>query len=279
MNPSDAAKQSANIIQSKKPNFKPTLAIVLGSGLSNFCDAMEDKTTVPYEELVNFPVIEVEGHGNNVILGTLNGVNLICLQGRSHKYEHISDSYVLTYVRTARLLGADYFIASNASGSLNQDVPPGSLVQITDHINFQGSSPLLGKNDDEFGPRFPPMDNAYDPTFNKLIHTEADKLNIPLKKGVYISVLGPNYETAAEIRMFKLMGADVIGMSTVPEVIVANHCGFKVAVVATITNFATGLEGCVHDHDVVVKTANQNAEQLKELLTNVVANLPKATEG
>lgn len=273
MNPSIAAKESAKIIQQKKPGFIPTLAIVLGSGLSDFSELLEDKTIIPYHDLVNFPTIEVEGHGNNVILGSLNGVNLVCLQGRSHKYEHIHDSYVITYVRTAKLLGAKYFLASNASGSLNQDVPPGSLVQITDHINFQGSSPLLGPNDDEFGPRFPAMDNAYDRDFNDIIINEAKKINLDLKQGIYISVLGPSYETAAEIRMFKQMGADVIGMSTVPEVLVANHCGLKVAVLATITNFATGLDGCIHDHDVVVKTASSSAHLLKSLVTNVVANL------
>lgn len=273
MNTENPAYLNAQIIKNIKPGFIPKVAITLGSGLMGLTKALTNKTEIPYEDLINFPKIEVKGHGNNLILGELNGVPVVFLEGRSHKYEHIHDEYVKTYVRTTRLLGAEYFIATNSSGSLNQHIGPGSLVQISDHINFQGSSPLLGPNDDDFGPRFPPMDDAYCQKFNGIIRDEAKKQGIKLETGVYISVLGPNYETAAEIRMFKQMGADVIGMSTVPEVIVANHCGFKVAVIATITNFATGLEGCVHDHEEVVRIGKQNALALENLIKEVVTQV------
>lgn len=262
----------AQIIQ-EKTSLKPKLGIVLGSGLSGLADAIEEAIVIPYSELPGFPKVSVSGHIGNLILGYLQGLPVVCLQGRAHFYEHKNHDAVITYIRTLKLLGCDYFLATNASGSLNPDFEPGSLMLVEDHINFQPLNPLLGPNEDEFGPRFPPMDNAYNKQLNEQIKTLAHTNQIELHQGIYVSVQGPSYETAAEIRMFRSFGADAVGMSTVPEVIVANHCRLKTAVVATMTNFATGLPGCIHDHDVVVEMANKNAKNLQALVKKLAEQL------
>lgn len=268
-----AAHLSAQIIQEKRPNFKPKFAIVLGSGLGGFADHLENKTIISYDDLPGFPKVTVQGHSGNLVLGTLAGIELICLQGRSHYYEGLGFDAVKTYVRTMKLLGCDYFIATNASGSLREEVGPGELMLITDHINFQPDNPLIGPNDDEFGTRFPPVDLAYNEAIRETLLSLATQNNIKLHQGVYIAVSGPSYETAAEIRAFRTLGADAVGMSTVPEVLVANHCGMKIAVIAIITNYATGLSTTSHDHNNVVMMAAQAAEKLTQLLQQCVTKL------
>lgn len=260
-------------IKQRTPNFTPLVGIVLGSGLGSLIEDIENQTVISYNELPGFPQPTVKGHEGNLILGTINGVNVACLQGRSHTYEHGQHEPVIQYVRTLKRLGCQYFLATNASGSLREDFHPGDLVMVNDHINMQGSSPLVGPNDDEFGPRFLPLDNAYDAELRTLLEQKAQALDIQLHQGVYLSVLGPTYETAAEIRAFRIMGAELVGMSTVPEVIVANHCGMKVAVIATITNYATGLATTSHCHDEVVKMANHAAVNLKKLVKAFIADL------
>ena len=260
-------------IKQISPSFKPTIGIVLGSGLGSFAEQLEDPIYINYEQLPGFPTLTVQGHTGNLVLGTLAGVGVACLQGRAHGYEGISHDVVKTYVRTLRLLGCDYFLATNASGSLREEVGPGELMLITDHINMQPGNPLVGPNDDQFGPRFYPLDNAYDKEMReKLLHI-AHEENISLNQGVYLAVLGPNYETAAEIRAFRVMGADAVGMSTVPEVLVANHCGMKVAVIAMITNYATGLASCSHSHEAVVAMASSASERLNRLVKQFVVGL------
>jgi xanthosine phosphorylase len=175
-------------------------------------------------------------------------------------------------------MGCEYFIATNAAGSLNQEVGPGELVLIIDHINFQGTNPLIGPNQDEFGPRFLPLDKAYNPEINAQLLHIAKTLNFKLYQGVYLATLGPNYETAAEIRAFRLLGADVVGMSTVSEVLVAHHCGMKVGVVSTVTNFATGLATESHDHNEVVKTAVAASQRLNLLISEWIRTLDKTLE-
>jgi xanthosine phosphorylase len=268
-----AAHLAAAKIKERLPSFKPSIGIVLGSGLGSFAEQLEDAVTIPYDELPGFPKLTVHGHGGNLVLGQLAGVGVVCLQGRAHTYEGANHETVKTYVRTLKLLGCDYFLATNASGSLREDVGPGSLMLITDHINMQPGNPLVGPNDDEFGPRFLPLDNAYDSSLREKLLMIAHEENIALNQGVYLSVLGPNYETAAEIRAFRIMGADAVGMSTVPEVLVANHCGMKVAVIATITNYATGLSCTSHCHEAVVSVANQAAEKLNLLVKRFVTEL------
>lgn len=268
-----SAHLAAAKIKERLPSFKPTIGIVLGSGLGSFAEQLEDAVSFSYEELPGFPRLTVYGHRGNLVAGRLGGVGVVCLQGRSHTYEGSEHDTVRTYVRTLKLLGCDYFLATNASGSLREDVGPGSLMLITDHINMQPGNPLVGPNDEEFGPRFLPLDNAYDLNMREKLLMIAHKENIALNQGVYLSVLGPNYETAAEIRAFRILGADAVGMSTVPEVLVANHCGMKVAVIATVTNYATGLSVTSHSHDAVVSVAKQAAEKLNILVKRFIAEL------
>lgn len=268
------AHLAADYIKKLYPSFKPTVSIVLGSGLGKFADELQDSVRISYEELPGFPKITVQGHGGNLILGYWNGVGVVCLQGRAHTYEGLENyETVKTYVRTMKLLGCRFFIATNASGSLREDVGPGDLMLISDHINLQPSNPLIGPNDDEFGSRFYPLDNAYDKTMRLKLLSIAAEHSIQLTEGVYISVLGPHYETAAEIRAFKLWGADAVGMSTVPEVLVANHCGMHVAVIAMITNYATGLAKTSHSHESVIAMAESASEKLNLIIKQYIASL------
>jgi xanthosine phosphorylase len=268
------AHLAADYIKKLLPSFKPTIGVVLGSGLGKFAEELEDSVSINYDELPGFPKITVQGHGGTLVLGYWKGVGVVCLQGRAHTYEGLENyETVKTYVRTLKVLGCTYFLATNASGSLREEVGPGELMLITDHINLQPSNPLIGPNDDEFGPRFYPLDNAYDETMRTDLLAVAQKNALSLNTGVYISVLGPHYETAAEIRAFKLLGADAVGMSTVPEVLVANHCGMKVAVIAMITNYATGLSKTSHSHEAVVHMASSAAEKLNTLIKQYIMNL------
>ena len=268
-----SADIATKYIQDQRPGFQPKVAIILGSGLGDFADQLEDTTTINYADLLGFPKVTVQGHGGDLVLGTLSGVEVVCLQGRQHYYEGLGFDAVKTYVRTMKRLGCEYFIATNASGSLREEVGPGELMLIHDHINLQPGNPLIGPNDDEFGPRFPPVDKAYDQTLQDKLLTNAHQENITLHQGVYLAVSGPSYETAAEIRAFKILGADAVGMSTVPEVLVANHCGLKTAVIAIITNYATGLSKESHSHEAVVKMAATAALKLKRLLQKLVVQL------
>lgn len=255
------------------PSFQPSIGIVLGSGLGRFIEHLENPVVVPYADLPGFPRPQVKGHDGNLVLGYLHGIAVICLQGRSHSYEGTSLEYVKTYVRTLHLLGCKHFFATNASGSLHKEIGPGDLVLIHDHINLQPSNPLTGPNDDEFGPRFYPLDNAYDKDMREKLLRIAEEEDITLHEGIYIAVLGPNYETAAEIRAFKILGGDVVGMSTVPEVLVANHCGMKVAVVSVVSNYATGLNTESHSHDAVLSMAEQGGIALNRLLKRYILSL------
>lgn len=271
--PHSNAELAAKLIKERFPTFNPTIGIVLGSGLGSFTEQLENPVTIPYEELPGFPKVTVQGHRGQLVLGHLYGVGVVCLQGRAHSYEGPTFETVKTYIRTLKLLGCETFLATNASGSLREDVGPGELMLITDHINLQPGNPLVGPNDDTFGPRFPPLDGAYNKTLQQTLLSLAEQEDIRLNHGVYVSVLGPNYETAAEIKAFRILGADAVGMSTVPEVLVAVHAGMKVAVIAIITNYATGLATTSHSHDEVVAMANQAAEKLNRLIKRFIKEL------
>ncbi len=267
--PSNAHK-SCTLIQKQLPDFKPKIGVILGSGLGSFAEQLESCVKISYADLPNFPNCGVHGHAGALSLGYLGGIGVVCMQGRAHSYEGDQTETVKTYVRTFKLLGCEQLLIINAAGSLRENVAPGELVLITDHINMQPSNPLIGKNDDEFGPRFLPLDKAYNLSMRQKLLNIAVKNDIELHQGVYLATIGPNYETAAEIRAFKLLGADVVGMSTVPEVLVANHCGLQVAVISTITNFATGLTEISHNHEEVVKTASQAADKLNLILREFI---------
>ncbi|OGV26617.1 MAG: purine-nucleoside phosphorylase [Legionellales bacterium RIFCSPHIGHO2_12_FULL_37_14] len=265
--------QAVKHILKQCPNFKPKVAVVLGSGLGNFANKLTNAATIPFKDIPGFPELTVPGHQAEIVCGKLANQEIICLKGRPHYYEGATTEQILTYVRTLRLLGCQYFIATNASGSLHADMPPGEIMLITDHINFQGVNPLVGANDEKFGPRFFPLDNAYDIKLRDQFLKAATVLNVPLHQGVYVCVMGPNYETAAEIKAFRMLGADAVGMSTVPEVLVANHCGMQVAALATITNFATGLTSLSHSHTEVLQIAEKATAKLAEILYKVLPSL------
>lgn len=271
------AYQAAEFIQKTRPDFVPRLGILLSSGLDSLTEQLTDLTEIAYTALPGFPELSVKGHAGSLCLGYLNETPVVCLKGRSHTYETQSYLPIKTMIRTLKLLGCEYYIATNVSGSLREKIHPGELVLIQDHINFQPGNPLAGPNDDDFGPRFPPMDAAYNPKLNNAIRQSARDLHITLHEGIYISVLGPCYETAAEIRAFQQWGADVIGMSTVPEIIVANHCGLKTAVVSIITNYATGIAHTSHSHDAVVAMGKKAAAKVCSLLVNVAKKIPLKT--
>lgn len=262
----------AAMIRERRPNFQPHLGIVLGSGLGGFAQILENTTFIPYGQLPGFPETSVRGHEGQMVLGQLYGMDIVCLQGRAHRYEgDHADEAVKMYVRTLQQLGCEYFVAISACGSLRSDIAPGQLMVVEDHINFQGTNPLMGPNQDEFGPRFFPVDHTYDVEARRLLQKAAARIHLPLAQGVYIAVSGPNYETAAEIRAFQRLGADAVGMSTVPEVLVATHCGMKVMVIAVMTNYATGIATESHSHDAVVSTARDAGEHVNRLMREFIA--------
>ncbi len=260
-------------IQKQKPNFTPRLGLILGSGLSEIAASLEDVTTIPYGDIPGFIQTTISGHAGILSLGYLNGVPTVCLQGRKHYYEGFNNEAVKTYIRTLKLLGVEILFLTNAAGSLHQDVPAGNLMMITDHINFQGQNPLIGPNDEAFGPRFFGMEGAYDPELRGILATVAKDLDIHLAQGVYISALGPMFETPAEIRAFRLLGADAVGMSTVPEVIVARHCGLRVAVVSAITNLAAGMDKEALTHENTLHHGQEAAKIMLKLILGFTRKL------
>jgi len=268
----DAPYDAAEILRAAKPGFAPRIAMILGSGLGALADKLENKTVISYEELPGFPVSTVIGHAGEVVMGSLHGVDLLCMKGRGHFYEGVGMGIMTHAVRTFKLLGCEFLFCTNAAGSLNTDIPAGSLVALSDHINTMPSTPLVGPNDDRFGPRFFSLANAYDRDLRQQLHATARALNLPLHDGVFVSYPGPNFETAAEIRMMQNMGGDVVGMSVVPEVIVARHCGLKVLAVSAITNMAEGLSDVELSHEQTLKCAAMVTDDFIRLISQFVKN-------
>jgi xanthosine phosphorylase len=250
----------------------PRLGIVLGSGLGGLTDALEDTLSVPYGELPGFPEVGVAGHGGAVVLGRLNGLAVACLAGRKHAYEG-DPAAMRVPVRTLQALGAEALLVTNAAGSLRPDVGPGRLMAITDHINMLGSNPLTGPNDDAIGPRFPSLRDAYDPELLGVLKNAAAHLEIDLAEGVYLATAGPTFETPAEIRAFRVLGADAVGMSTVPEVILARHCGLRVVGVSAITNLAEGMGGEQLSHEQTLRNADVAGRDLVRLVERFAGDL------
>jgi len=250
---------------------RPSVGVVLGSGLGGFADALEDPTRIPYAEVPHFPRASVPGHAGVLHLGHVEGVRVACLQGRVHLYEgHPADRVVFG----ARLLvacGCRAVLLSNAAGGIDPQLQPGDLMLITDHINLTGTNPLVGV-DDGVGPRFVDLSGAYDPELAQAARTAAQEIGVPLREGVYAAMLGPSYETPAEIRMLRTLGAQAVGMSTVPEVIALRKRGARVGAISCITNLAAGLEGAVLDHVHVERTAGNAREPFSRLLARWVAS-------
>ena len=265
--------RAARAIKARFSDFVPKIGIILGSGLGKLADHIEDAHYIPYDELPGFAQSTVAGHAGQLVLGYLENVPVVCLQGRLHYYEGIANPAVQILVRTLKLLGCEILLATNAAGSLNTAAGPGSLMLITDHINFQFRNPLVGANHDEFGPRFVAMGNAYDPVLRQRMLNTAKEQAITLHQGVYIGVLGPSFETPAEIKAFKILGADAVGMSIISEVIVARHCGLRVAVISAITNYAAGLSDVKLSHDETLHYADAASGSMLKLVKNFIGTL------
>jgi len=250
---------------------EPRVGVVLGSGLGAVADAVEDQVVVDYEELPGFPRPTVEGHFGRAVVGTIGGVPVAVLQGRAHLYEGGDPEALRLPVHALRAAGASILVLTNAAGSLRPEVGPGSLMAITDHINMQGVNLLVGPNDASIGPRFPSLRDAYDPLLLSSLRASAAALGISLAEGVYLAVIGPTFETPAEIRAFRVLGADAVGMSTVQETIVARHCGLRVAAVSVITNLAEGMTDEPLSHEQTLRAAEAGAADLTRLLLDFIS--------
>lgn len=252
----------------------PEVALILGTGLSGLAERIEAEVVIPYSEIPHFPLATVESHTGRLLLGRLAGRRVVAMQGRFHRYEGYTLQQVTFPVRVMRALGAHTLVVSNACGGMNPLWSPGELVLIADHINLLGDNPLIGPNLDELGPRFPDMSQAYDPALRALAREVALERGIPLRSGVYVAVAGPNLETRAEYRMLRALGADVVGMSTVPEVIVAVHGGMRVLGISIITDACLPDALEVADVAKIIATARAAEPRLTELVTGVLARMP-----
>jgi purine-nucleoside phosphorylase len=249
---------------------QPVLGLILGSGLGACADSFQDRTVIPFTEIPHFPSSTIPGHSGNLIIGKTEDVPVIALQGRVHLYEGYTIAEVAFPTRILGSLGIRRLIVTNAAGGINTDFRPGDLMVITDHINMMGLNPLLGPNIDELGPRFPDMSEAYDGAIRKMALEVAKQKGMSLRQGVYIGLPGPSYETPAEIRMCRALGADAVGMSTVPEVITANHMGMHVLGISCITNMAAGILPQKLTHKEVLDTTDAVGEKFRSLLQGII---------
>ncbi|SDL98679.1 purine-nucleoside phosphorylase [Halarsenatibacter silvermanii] len=254
---------------------EPEFALILGSGLGVLADEIEDPVVVSYEDIPNFPVSTVEGHAGQLVCGTLEGRQVVTMQGRFHYYEGYSMQEIALPVRVMSELGCEGLIVTNAAGGINRDYDAGDFMVISDHINMTGDNPLRGENPDELGPRFPDMTQAYDSTWQDLAEDVASEQGIKTRRGVYAGMVGPSYETPAEIRMLETMGADAVGMSTVPEVITANHIGLRVLGISCITNMAAGILPKPLSHEDVVEIADQVRPDFIKLVRAILQEFGK----
>jgi purine-nucleoside phosphorylase len=249
-------QNAAEFLKSKYTK-SPKIGLILGSGLGVLADEIEASVKIPYNEIPDFPISTVEGHAGQLVFGLLNGVEVVAMQGRFHFYEGYSFDKVTFPVRVMKALGVEMLIVTNAAGGVNQAFTPGDLMIISDHINFMGSNPLIGPNDSRLGVRFPDMSEAYTKELRSAAKDIAKRLSIDVKEGVYFGLTGPVYETPAEIRMIRSLGGDAVGMSTVPEVIVARHSGLKVLGISCITNMAAGILDQPLSHEEVIETTEK----------------------
>ncbi len=252
---------------------EPRVGVVLGSGLGAFASELSDAVTIPYAEIPGWPVSTAVGHSGKLVFGKIGELDVAVLAGRAHLYEGYTPAQVTLGVRVLHQLGARSVVFTNAAGGINLSYREGALVLISDHINLQGSNPLIGPNDDSLGPRFPDMTDAYSSAYRIRAHRVADELKIPLDEGVYAALTGPNYETPAEIRYLRAIGADLVGMSTVPEVIVANHLGMQVLAISCVTNMAAGILPQKLDHQEVLAAGDRVRDTLIRFLKALLPQL------
>jgi len=259
-------------IQEKIKDFKPEIGIILGSGLGEFADE-HCEIVIPYEEIPGFEKSKVQGHKGQLVFAEINGKKVVMMQGRYHFYEGYPMQTVIYPVKVMKGLGVETLIITNAAGAVDGSFIPGELMFITDHINFMGTNPLIGKNDDSMGTRFPDMSEIYTKDLIELAEDTAEDLAVEYQKGVYAATTGPSYESPAEIKMFRTMGADAVGMSTVPEAIVARWAGMKVLGISCITNYAAGISDRPLNHQEVIDTANRVKENFKKLLAELIKRI------
>lgn len=251
---------------------KVDVGLILGSGLGELADEIENPIMIPYEKIPSFPVSTVAGHAGQLVYGTLGEKKVLALQGRFHYYEGYEMNEITFPVRVMSLLGTESLIVTNAAGGVNENFTPGDLMLITDHINAFGTNPLIGPNDDKYGPRFPDLTRAYDLEYQQLAKEVASELNLSLQEGIYYGTTGPTYETPAEVRMIQTVGGDAVGMSTVPEVIVARHSDMRVLGISCISNLAAGM-GEELNHEDVIAITTQIRSSFKQLIVNTLQRI------
>ncbi len=272
----DKAQEAAQFI-GQRTKLRPRIALVLGSGLGAFADSLKDSTIIPYKDIPHFPVSTVVGHAGRLVVGKCAGVPVAAMQGRAHYYEGYSIQQVVFPVRVLKLAGVKTLVLTNAAGGINRRMRQGGLMLISDHLNLQGTNPLLGPNDERFGPRFPDMTEAYSKKLRGIARKMARRQKLRLYEGVYAAVHGPSYETPAEIRALARLGADAVGMSTVPEVIAANHMGMQALGISCVTNMAAGLSKKKLSHDEVLETGERVGKQFSVFLQALIPALVEVT--
>lgn len=265
----DRANAAAEYVLART-SLRPQIAIVLGSGLGAFAEQLENATAIPFAEIPHFPQSTVPGHSGKLVVGTVAGVPVAVMQGRVHAYEGYSSDEVTFPVRVLGRMGVRTLVLTNAAGGINPSLRQGQLVLLSDHINLSGRNPVAGPNDERFGPRFFDMSEAYSARLRRLAQQAAQADGFDLPEGVYLSVLGPSFETPAEIRAFRTMGADLVGMSTVQETIAARHMGIEVLGISCVTNMAAGIQKEPLSHEEVMETGRAVEKQLAGLLTRLV---------
>ena len=268
----ERAEHAARVIRARWSE-EARIALVLGSGLGAFADDLEETAKIPYEEIPGFARSTVEGHAGRLVLGKTEGVPVLAMQGRFHYYEGYSFDEVVFPIRVLGRLGVRSLVLTNAAGGINVAFDQGALMIISDHLNLMGVNPLRGLNDQRFGPRFPDMSEVYSRDYQEIAVEEAHQMGLELRRGIYAAMSGPSYETPAEVRMLRTLGADAVGMSTVPEAIVARHMGMKVLGISCITNMAAGVIDQPINHDEVIETGARVHETFKELLRRIIPKL------
>ena len=269
---SQKVQESAKMISSAS-TLRPEIGLVLGSGLGGIADMLEASSAIPYGDIPHFAVSTAPGHQGRLVIGRLAGKTLLCMQGRFHYYEGYSMEQVTYPIRVMKAMGIDTLILTNACGGLDTTIDPGDLMLITDHINYMGVNPLIGPNEADFGTRFPDMSRVYSRELGRRAKEAAQSLGIPLHEGVYVAFSGPSFETPAEIKMFQTLGASGVGMSTVPEAIVASHCSMQVLGISCVANMAAGILDVPLTGEEVIDVCNQAGEKFTRLIAEILTRL------
>lgn len=265
-------QEAASFIKDKM-NSEPSIGLILGSGLGVLADEIEEAVSIEYKDIPHFPTSTVSGHKGQLVIGSMEGKQVIAMQGRFHYYEGYTMQQVTFPVRVMKELNIEKLIVTNAAGGVNESFSAGDLMLITDHINQMGDNPLIGPNDEKHGPRFPDMSTAYDKDLLLLAKNVAKDLKLAVQQGVYVGNSGPMYETPAEVRMLRVLGGDAVGMSTVPEVTVANHAGIKVLGISCISNMAAGILDQPLTHDEVIETTDKVRESFLQFVRNIIQSM------